>query len=76
MTADVRTVLWPLSGRVKGFTVVMEDFVTIVINEALSPDARLRAYKHEVGHIERGDFDAVLDGIATANDIEEAAHVV
>ena len=72
---DIRVYLAPLKGRVKAFTCIVDDFATIVINEALAPDARLRAYKHELARIEAGDFDAVRDGL-TAGQIEEARHVV
>lgn len=75
MTDDIRTVLWPLPGSVRGFTCIVEDFITIVINEALSPQARRRAWRHEVEHIENGDFEALRLGLSTANRIEEDAHV-
>ena len=35
-----------------------DDFYTIVINEALCQKARIEAYRHELDHIERGDFDS------------------
>ena len=73
---EVRTVLWPLRGRVKGFTVVMEGFVTIVINEALSPAARRRAYEHEIEHIRNDDFGAIFRGDATVEQIETERHHV
>ena len=76
MTEDVRAILWPLRGRVKAFTCVMDGFATIVINEALSPAARRRAYEHEMEHLRAGDFDAIIDGRMTACEAEEIRHHV
>lgn len=48
----------PISGRIKSFVVKKDDWYTIIINEALSQEARIRAYHHELDHIEHGDFDS------------------
>jgi len=57
LTASISTVLYPLPGTVRGYTVLKDGFYTVVINENLSEAARLRAYWHEVKHIECGDYD-------------------
>ena len=38
-----------------------DDFYTIIIDESLSPEARMKAYRHELEHIESGDFDSEED---------------
>ena len=37
-----------------------DGWYTICINETLCERARLEAYKHEIDHIMRGDFDSDL----------------
>ena len=56
MTEAVYTHLLPLPMRVKGYTVLMEDTYTVVINSNLSDQARLEAYRHEIDHIRKDDF--------------------
>ena len=51
--------IYPMPGRIRSYTVRKEDYYTIVVNSNLSEEARLEAYRHEVDHIERGDFDKV-----------------
>ena len=46
--------------RIKSYVVRKDDWYTIIINEALSPEAQKKAYFHEVWHIENGDFDSQL----------------
>ena len=70
MTEAVYTHLLPLPMRVKGYTVLMEDTYTIVINSNLSDQARLEAYRHEIDHIRKDDFHR-NDSV---NDIERGAH--
>ncbi len=45
---------------------------TIVINARLSNDGRLKAYNHEIHHIQNGDYD--YDIIRDLNQIELEAH--
>ena len=45
---------------------------TIVINARLSNDGRLKAYDHEIHHIQNGDYD--YDIIRDLNQIELEAH--
>lgn len=42
---------------------------TIFINDTLSPEARIKAYRHAMGHIEGNDFEK-----ADADEIERTAH--
>ena len=64
----VRIVKLPL--RVHAMVVRHDCYNTILINEALSADGMVRALRHEITHIERGDFDSDL----TADEIESAVH--
>ena len=56
MNEVIFTYLCPLPGKVKGYTVLMDGFYTIVVNSNLSPEARMRAYRHEVKHLGKDDF--------------------
>lgn len=56
--------------RVHAMVVRHDCYNTILINEALSADGMARALRHEISHIERGDFDSDL----TADEIESAVH--
>ena len=47
----------PLPGRIRSYVVRKDDYLTIVVNENLNVEARLKAYKHELDHINRGDFE-------------------
>ena len=55
---QIRIYCLPIPGRIRSYVVRKDDFYTIVINEALNESARMKAYRHELRHIERGDFDA------------------
>ncbi len=55
---QIRIYCLPISGRIRSYVVKKDDFYTIIINEALSQEARIEAYHHELDHIERGDFDS------------------
>jgi len=37
--------------------VLVDGFYTIVLNDALSPQAKHRACRHEMEHIQNGDFE-------------------
>lgn len=56
MIEAVYTHLLPLPMRVKGYTVLMDDVYTVVINSNLSDQARLEAYRHELDHIKGDDL--------------------
>ena len=50
--------IMPLPGKIQSFVVYKDDFYTIVVNECLNQTARMKAYRHELEHIENGDFDS------------------
>lgn len=56
MNDEIRTVLYPLPPDIKAYTAYVNGYYTIVINDNLSDQARLRAYYHERIHISNGDF--------------------
>ena len=58
---QIRIYCLPIPGRIRSYVVRKDGWYTVVVNEALSPDARMRAYRHELDHIERGDFDSEED---------------
>jgi hypothetical protein len=55
---------------IKGFAVLKDSVITIVINDNLSPEARMEAYEHEIYHIEHDDFYSDRN----VDDIENEAH--
>lgn len=65
----INTFLRPLPGSIKAFVTKHDDVYTIVINENLSEEARIRAYWHEIRHIKNGDLDdaCCLDQIELEN---------
>ena len=56
MTETIRTYLLPLPMHIKGYTVLMDEFYTIVINSNMNEAARMKAYRHEIRHIRKGDL--------------------
>lgn len=68
---NVRTIYCDLPNTVGGFTVATaDDYFTIVLNQNLSYYQNLETYRHELMHIENGDFDKVC----SADLIEVCAH--
>lgn len=62
---------YPLPGSIRAFTVNNDDGTySVVINDSLSRECQLKAYEHEIAHIEAGDFDSEL----SADEIEGKAH--
>ena len=55
---QIRIYCLPIPGRIRSYVVRKDDFYTIIIDESLSPEARMKAYRHELEHIENGDFDS------------------
>ena len=55
---QIRIYCLPIPGRIHSYVVRKDDFYTIIIDESLSPEARMKAYRHELEHIESGDFDS------------------
>jgi hypothetical protein len=67
---DIRVFVCPLPMDIRGYTVFKDFRYTIVINENLCQDARMKAYRHERWHIENGDFF----GDRSVGEIEREAH--
>ena len=57
---DVRVYVVPLPPRIKSFICERNGYVTICINECLSEDARVKAYEHEMYHLEHDDLHSDL----------------
>lgn len=57
---DARVYVVPLPARIRSFVCEKDDCITICINEALSEDARLKAYRHELYHLEHDDLHSEL----------------
>ena len=71
---NVRVVLQDPPTRIKGFVLpdATDDFYTIILNARHSRETNIETYKHELDHIENGDF--YKD--ESANEIELRAHRV
>ena len=54
---DVRVVLAQMPARIRSYVVLVDGFYTIVLNDDLSPQAKHRACRHEMEHIQNGDFE-------------------
>ena len=71
MITDVRTVLQDLPIEIRGFTVMDEnDYATIVLDARYNRETNLETYRHELAHIEAGDFYRT----ESADEIEAQAH--
>lgn len=57
---DARVYVVPLPPRIKSFICERNGYVTICINECLSEDARVKAYEHEMYHLEHDDLHSEL----------------
>lgn len=57
---DVCVYVVPLPPRIKSFICERNGYVTICINECLSEDARIKAYEHEMYHLEHDDLHSDL----------------
>lgn len=54
---NIRTVMSNLPSTIGGFTIVADDYFTIVLNQNLSFERNMQTYNHELKHISNGDFD-------------------
>lgn len=54
---EITVVLAKMPARIRAYVVLKDDHYTVVINDQLSPVAKMRAYRHEVNHIMNGDFE-------------------
>lgn len=57
---NLRVYVLPLPPRIKSFVCERNDFITICINEYLSEEARVKAYEHEMYHLEHDDLHSDL----------------
>ena len=53
----MHVIIKDLPCRISGFTKKTGDYYTIVLNARLNEERQREAYKHEMEHIEEGDFD-------------------
>ena len=65
----IKVVYADLPPRVKGFTVLKDGYYTIVLNHNLTREQNEKSYKHELKHIQNGDFEKI-----DIQDIETLAH--
>lgn len=54
---NIRTIMSDLPLTIGGFTVVTDDYFTIVLNQNLSFERNMQTYNHELKHIYNGDFE-------------------
>lgn len=59
-----------LPPRIHAMVVRHDCYNTILISEDLSAEGQVRACRHEISHLERGDFDSDL----SVDEIEYAVH--
>lgn len=57
---DVRVYVIPMPAKVRSFLCERNGCYTICINECLSEEARLKAYRHEIYHLEHDDLHSDL----------------
>ena len=70
MTEDVFVRCIKMPQKVKGFTLPGADGYNVYINEQRDQIGRIRAYRHEVEHINQGDYEKT-----DVQMIERAAHL-
>ena len=69
---EIKTVVAKMPSCIRSYVVLKDDHYTVVLNDALSPIAKMRAYRHEVNHIMAGDFERTT----SADMIEIRAHSI
>ena len=67
---DHNVIITDLPPAIAAFTKATGDYYTIVLNARLTAARRAAAYRHELAHIRRNDFDDP----APADTIERRAH--
>lgn len=65
----IKVIYADLPPRVKGFTVLKDDYYTIVLNHNLTREQNEVTYRHELKHIENKDFEKI-----NIQSIEALAH--
>ena len=69
---EIKIVVAKMPATIRAYVVLKDDHYTVIINDQLSPVAKMRAYRHEVNHIMNGDFERTT----SADMIEIRAHSV
>lgn len=69
MTDNVYIYMQPLPFGLKSFATPCSDGYTVYIDPRLDSAAQLRAYQHELEHIENGDFEG-----SDVSEIEARGH--
>ena len=67
---EIRVLVQPMPPRIKAYTCRVFEYYTIMVNEYLSDEVKLREVRHELDHIENDDFDKD----ESVNEIEIRAH--
>lgn len=57
MTDDVYVYMQPLPYGLKSFVTPCADGYTVYIDPRLDPESQMKAYRHELEHIEKNDFE-------------------
>lgn len=56
----MRVYVIPMPPRIKSFVCDRDGFITICVNECLSREAKIKAYEHELWHLEHDDLHSDL----------------
>lgn len=54
---NIRTVLADMPTTISAYTILADDYYTVIINSRLTKERQIKAYTHELRHIQNGDFD-------------------
>lgn len=54
---NIRTIYADLPNTIGGYTVVTDDFYTIVLNQNRNYESNMKTYYHELFHIQNNDFE-------------------
>ena len=58
MLQNINTILVDMPSRIRAYTVANKDLsYTIVINSRLNHETQMKAYQHELNHIQNGDYE-------------------
>lgn len=59
-----------MPNKIRAFTAKKDDYYTICLNSKLSYEQNIKSLKHELRHIENGDFDESIN----VDEIEMRTH--
>lgn len=58
MFQNINTILVDMPSRIRAYTVANKDLsYTIVVNARLNHETQMKAYQHELDHIQHGDYE-------------------